>query len=114
MLTGIRFDVQGNLPNPHLNESVKQQPSQPQPQQPQESISSGGRSMISGAHHALQGIQDNIKLFEPALYKIADPDSIAGPNDIIEMKQAQQAVAINIAALQKSNEVTGRFFDILA
>ena len=65
---------------------------------------------LSSANH---GIQHHLQRFAIAADRIADPDSAAGVEEIIEMKQAEQGIKINVAVIRAANDMSGSLINIL-
>ena len=67
----------------------------------------------AGQSYSYQGILDNLSRMNAAAEQIADPDSNAGVSEIVQLKQAQHGVEVNVAVLQRANETTRTLLDII-
>lgn len=65
---------------------------------------------LSSANH---GIQYHLQRFANAADRISDPDSDAGVEEIVEMKQAEQGIKINAAVIRAANGMSGSLINIL-
>jgi len=68
---------------------------------------------ISAFSSASWGIQQNLRLFDDAAARIAQPPfSPEMIRDVVQMKLAKQGVAANIRVLQTADAVLGQLVDI--
>ena len=65
---------------------------------------------VSTASYALQ---QNLQRFAIAADRISDPDTEAGLEEIVQMKQAEQGAKVNVAVLRAANEMSDHLLDLL-
>lgn len=71
--------------------------------------------MISPASSwAISGIHHNMQMFNDAAQRITDPETVAGVQDIAELKMAEHGMKVNAAVLKVTQEVSDSLIDILA
>lgn len=69
--------------------------------------------LTSTLSSANQGIQFHLRQFAIAADRISDPDSIAGVKEIMELKQAEQGIKVNVAVSRTANKMAGSLLDML-
>lgn len=70
--------------------------------------------IVNSSAAAYYGMQQNMQRFANAADQISDPDTEAGIQEIVYMKQAEHGVKVNAAVLRAANEMSGHLIDILA
>jgi hypothetical protein len=71
--------------------------------------------MISPAiQTAFVGLNRNMHQMSNAAAQIANPDSFAGVDEIVDLKRAAQGAKVNAAVIRTANETTGILIDLIA
>ena len=55
-----------------------------------------------------------MQAFYRATSRITDPNTVADAGDIIDMKQAELGIKVNVAVIARANEMAEDVIDILA
>ena len=67
----------------------------------------------SASSYSIQAIQAQMSQMNDAAKAIADPDSGAGIAEIVQLKQSQSGIEVNVAVLRRINETAGHLLDII-